>query len=278
MWNGVTNHALLNIFFKYVNKGHDRVTTTFYQNSDDLTTSSPVDEIKMYYDCRYLSSCEAAWRIFSFDIHYREPSVERLTFHLPDEHYIVYESTNTIEDVLNSHSVHVSKFLAWFDANKHYPEAKKLTYAEFPTKFVWKDTKHQWVPRKKGFAIGRLHFVPPGSGEKYYLRLLLAYAQGTTSYESILTVNDKVHLTFKEACYARGLLNDDQEYIDGIKEASFWGSAYYLRRLLAVLLMSNQLAKPEYVWTNTWEYLADDILHRQRRSLNFPGIHVYIFI
>ncbi|GKB57504.1 hypothetical protein Tco_0913690 [Tanacetum coccineum] len=33
----------------------------------------------------YLSVCEAAWRIYGFDIHYRTPSVERLPFHLKDE-------------------------------------------------------------------------------------------------------------------------------------------------------------------------------------------------
>lgn len=47
--------------FKYVNKGHDRVTTTFYNNSDDNGDNLCVDEIKLYYDCRYLSACGAAW-------------------------------------------------------------------------------------------------------------------------------------------------------------------------------------------------------------------------
>ena len=30
-----------------------------------------IDEIKSYYDCRYISTCEACYRIFGFDIHYR---------------------------------------------------------------------------------------------------------------------------------------------------------------------------------------------------------------
>ncbi|KAL7135356.1 hypothetical protein ABFS83_11G089300 [Erythranthe nasuta] len=55
---------------KYVNKGHDRVTATFFQPPS--TDADPVvrDEIKMYYDCRYLSVCEVMWRIFAFEIHY----------------------------------------------------------------------------------------------------------------------------------------------------------------------------------------------------------------
>nr|GEZ11872.1 ATP-dependent DNA helicase PIF1-like [Tanacetum cinerariifolium] len=43
------------------------------------------DEINDFYDCRYLSACEAAWRIFKFDIHHRFLAVERLPFRLPDE-------------------------------------------------------------------------------------------------------------------------------------------------------------------------------------------------
>lgn len=259
--------------FKYVNKGHDRVTTSFYNSPQNDSSAGCLDEIKMYYDCRYLSSCEAAWRIFSFDIHYREPSVERLSFHLPDEHYVVFEANKNIEDVMNRKNAQMTKFLAWMDANKKYPEAKNLTYYQFPFKFVWKDTEHQWVPRKKGLSIGRLHFVPPGTGELYYLRMLLAYVKGPTSYEEIRTFNNEVHLTFKKACYARGLLNDDSEYIEAIKEASFLGTGCYLRRLFALLLMSNQLSKPENVWKKTWEYLSDDILHRQRSRLKFPGIY-----
>lgn len=68
--------------FKYINKGHDRVTATFYESANDASNQDIVDEIRMYYDCRYLSPCEAVWRIFSFDINYRDPSVERLMFHL----------------------------------------------------------------------------------------------------------------------------------------------------------------------------------------------------
>ncbi|XP_057730781.1 uncharacterized protein LOC130946118 [Arachis stenosperma] len=44
--------------------------------------------------------------------------------------------------------------------NMSYPYAQSLTYAEFSTKFVWKDNSSKWFPRKKGFAIGRFTHVP----------------------------------------------------------------------------------------------------------------------
>ncbi|XP_019153444.1 PREDICTED: uncharacterized protein LOC109149907 [Ipomoea nil] len=61
--------------FKYVNKGNDRVTAEFYNSAVEESTGKVIDEIKMYYDCRYISPCEAAWRIFAFEIQFRNPSV-----------------------------------------------------------------------------------------------------------------------------------------------------------------------------------------------------------
>ncbi|CAA0830225.1 Unknown protein, partial [Striga hermonthica] len=46
--------------FKYVNKGNDRVTASFYKTSAESDVERLLDEIKLYYDCRYISSCEAA--------------------------------------------------------------------------------------------------------------------------------------------------------------------------------------------------------------------------
>lgn len=159
--------------FKYVNKSHDRVTINFYKGQSAGKSSEYFDEIKMYYDCRYLSACEAAWRIYAFDVHYREPSVERLNYHLEGEQSIVYGDNDNIGDVLNKPSVHATKFLARMEANKKYPEARSLTYREFPTKFTWRETDHRWTSRQRGFSIGRVYFAPPGSGERFYLTTLL---------------------------------------------------------------------------------------------------------
>ncbi|XP_012858912.1 PREDICTED: uncharacterized protein LOC105978048 [Erythranthe guttata] len=76
--------------FKYVNKGQDRVTAEFYETRNTDGDAEIRDEIKMYYDCRYLSACEAMWRLFTYDIHYRDPSEIRLSFHLPDHQPLVF--------------------------------------------------------------------------------------------------------------------------------------------------------------------------------------------
>ncbi|XP_012858302.1 PREDICTED: uncharacterized protein LOC105977534 [Erythranthe guttata] len=161
------------------------------------------------------------------------------------------------------------------DANSTYTEAKGLTYAEFPAKFVWKQPLRAWTPRKKGFSVGRIHYVAPGSGELYYLRILLNIIRGPSSYIELRTINNVVYPTFRDACYAIGLLDDDKEYIDGIEEASHWGFAKFLRNMFTTLLLSNQMARPEYVWDKTWHFLSDDILRTQRTILQREDLQLH---
>ncbi|CAH1423180.1 unnamed protein product [Lactuca virosa] len=265
--------ASIKYLFKYINKGPDRATVEVAQNNNGGDNDdAPVDEIKNYYDCRYLSACEASWRIYGFDVHYRYPSVVRLPFHLPGKQNVVYGADDDIEDVLNKQSVSSSMFLSWMSCNEHNEDARKLSYVEFPTKFVWKQEDRCWEPRKKGFSIGRIHTVSPNLGEAYFLRILLNKVKGPKSFPDIRTVNGQVCPTFRDACYALGLLEDDREYIDAIEEASHSGSGYYLRFLFATMLKSNSLSKPCYVWENTCQYLSDGILYNQRIRLKSPGL------
>ncbi|XP_021975067.1 uncharacterized protein LOC110870171 [Helianthus annuus] len=258
--------------FKYINKGHDMASICFVPSKEANDQEKTVDEIKDYYSCRYISACEASWRIFSYDIHYRNPSVIRLPFHLPGQQHVIYEEFEEIEDVLDKPSVNASMFLQWFVCNEKYPAARQLTYVEFPTKFVWKINKRKWKPRKRGFSIGRIHSVSPSVGEAYYLRILLNKVKGPRNFEDIRTVNDVEYPTFRDACYAYGLLDDDNEYVEAIIEASFTGSGYYLRSLFCTMLMSESMSRPEFVWEKTFTYLSDDILYKQRRILKHPGL------
>jgi hypothetical protein len=71
--------------------------------------------------------------------------------------------------------------------------------------------------------------------------------------------------TFKEACFALGLLEDDKEFIDALNQAAQWGTANFLRKLFVALLVSNQFSQPEVVWEKTWQHLSDDVLRRVLR-------------
>ncbi|XP_019200269.1 PREDICTED: uncharacterized protein LOC109193896 [Ipomoea nil] len=253
--------------FKYVNKGHDRVTAEFYKTSNDSDVGKSVDEINMYYDCMYISPCEAVWRLFGFDIQLRAPSVERLSFHLPNQQSVIFADDDPVDNIVNRPTIGQSMFLEWFEANKTFPEARKMTYAEMPTKFVWKKQLRKWQPRKKGFAIGRIFYVPPGTGEIFYLRCLLNKVRGPTSFSDIKVVNGVQYDSFRDTCYARGLVDDDKEYIDAIEEASHWASGDKLRRLFVTLLMTSCIGKPEAVWNAVWQHLSEDAQYQVRKQL-----------
>ncbi|CAH9142179.1 unnamed protein product [Cuscuta epithymum] len=57
----------------------------------------------------------------------------------------------------------------------------------------------------------------PGAGEKYYLRMLLGVVKEDRSFKELRTIDGVVHSTFREACCARSMLNDDKDYIDGLR-------------------------------------------------------------
>ncbi|KAL6585413.1 hypothetical protein OROMI_002057 [Orobanche minor] len=110
------------------------------------------------------------------------------------------------------------------------------------------------------------------------MSLLLHHKKGPKSRAKIRTIGTVEFPTFKEACYSMGLLDDDKEYIDGIKDASFLGSAHYIRNLFAVSLLANNISRPEYMWENTWQFLGDDILHRQHLQLSDEQIKNFTFV
>ncbi|XP_035840386.1 uncharacterized protein LOC118487551 [Helianthus annuus] len=256
-------------------RGPDRATVAVVSSNNE-NEQAENDEIKEYYDCRYISACEASWRIFSNEVNYRSPSVMRLPFHLPGQQTVYFGPDEDINHVLNKPSVNSSMVLSWMQRNQDPDDtvARTLTYVQFPRFYVWKLDQRIWVPRIKGKTIGRIHSVSPSTDEAYYLRILLNKVKGPTSFDDIKTVNGRVYDTFRDACYALGLLDDDSEYIEAIKEANISGSAGYIRNLFATMLLLSTLSRPEVVWESTWKYMTDDFLYRFSKYHRVSGLSI----
>ncbi|KAG7583453.1 Nucleic acid-binding OB-fold [Arabidopsis suecica] len=248
--------------FKYITKGMDRVSVVVEPNEKSSTTTTTKEksdssssggtsqnEIQDFFNCRYVSACEAGWRILKNPIHYRSTSVQRLSFHLPGKQLLYFKADDEVKTVLQRSELQNSMFLAWFELNKRCPKAKGLTYTQIPEFFTWDGKTRNFNMRKRpGNTIGRINYVPLIYEEGYYLRVLLNTQTGPESFDDIKTVNGVVYKTFKETCYALGLLDDDQEYIDTIKTTSFWATGNYLRCMFVVMLQSTSLSQPEVVW------------------------------
>lgn len=83
---------------------------------------------------------------------------------------------------------------------------------EFPQFFTWKPDECRWEERKKGNVIGRIIDIHASFGETFFLLMLLMKNRGVESFDDLRTVNGVRHVTFKEACHALGLLQDDRQW------------------------------------------------------------------
>ncbi|XP_077977577.1 uncharacterized protein LOC144433142 [Glandiceps talaboti] len=185
--------------YKYVYKGHDRIIYGLQQDMQQY----------MYLQQK---------RIFHYDLHNRSPSIQRLAVHLPGRERVYYREGHATQAIQRLKDTTLT---AWFKANDKFPEANHTPYHNFPEHFTWNATSCEWKPRKQRHAIGRLYQANPTEGERFYLRLLLHHVPGCKSFEDIRTLPDgTVCLTFQEAALKRGLLQDDQERIECLAEAT----------------------------------------------------------
>jgi len=265
--------TFIKYLFKYVTKGADcskvyleRVRNGQQTSYDNETDS--INEIKEYLDCRYICEQDACWRILGFDIHRHYPAVERMPVHLPNENYITFSAKAKMNNVLSLEFLRKTMLTEWFVANQMYPAARELTYCKFPSKWKWEAQKKTWEKRslQRG-KIGRLHYVHPSAGERYYLRMLLLTAKGATSFEHLKFHNGIQHPTFKEACRSRGLLGDDQEWYEAFNEAVAWGTSTQLRSLFVTMLIYCEVGDERTFFDKIWRYLADDIQYRYKHNI-----------
>ncbi|GKA47493.1 DNA helicase [Tanacetum coccineum] len=236
---------LIKYLFKYISKGTDRIVarisrnnpTSVSNNTTPSTSRQPIviDEIKNYLDARYISPHEACWRIFEFEIHYREPVVQILAVHLQNMQRIVFKETDHLDSlVLNSHKKKTT-LTEWLFYNEENTDGRHLTYLNFPSEYVWYPNGKYWRRQqiKTKSSIGRLAYVHPTAGDLFYQRMLLCHQTGCTSFPGIRTVNNIVYPTCRAACEALGLLQDDREWEITLQEAALSATPAELRTLLA---------------------------------------------
>nr|GEU94766.1 ATP-dependent DNA helicase PIF1 [Tanacetum cinerariifolium] len=217
-------HVLPHIAICYLNIRATIVIEENVRNGTTLGTKNvlEVDEIKNYLNCQFLAPCEAVWQLFLFDINYLYPSVMQISFHPPYQNAITLRDSKKLPALLQREGIDVTMFTNWFELNKCDPAARTLTYADIPKNYVWHGQSKQWQKRKQRKCIGRIVYSSPAFRERYYLRMLLNVVRGVKGFEKMMTVNKRIYATFKETCFAYGLLNDDKEWSHAIEEASLW--------------------------------------------------------
>jgi hypothetical protein len=194
--------------------------------------------------------------------------VERLSVHLPNENYITYHANANMSQILSQEFLRRTMLTEWFVANERHENARSLTYPDFPSEWRWDEKKILWEHRQHHGKIGRIHFVHPSIGERYYVRMLLMVVKGAQNYESLQTYDLILHSTFKEACIAHGLLEDEQEWYNAFDEAASWATSNQLRQLFVTMLLFCEVGDELSFFEKVWRLLADDIQYNTRQMLN----------
>jgi hypothetical protein len=210
-----------------------------------------------------------------FDLHKEQPNVVRLHVHLPGQQTVTIPEQGD-RDVDRAAAVAAldagsrTTLTEWFRFNADAPEGHvchDTLYHDFPTRFWWDARAKVWKERalERGRpAVGRMYFVQPTAGERYYLRVLLCHVPGAKGFDDLRTVNGVVHATFQAACQARGLLADDAEWRTCMEEAAAFAPAIRLRALFATLLAFNDVADPLQLWNDFKNDMCEDLLHAVR--------------
>jgi hypothetical protein len=241
--------------YKYICKGPDMAIITLEENPER-------DETREYVDGRYISAPEAFWRLFSFHTSGRSHAVESLHVHLPGQHMVYYDQESILEDVVAQQNS--SKLTQFFNFCRD-GGIRDLLYSQIVEVAVWKD-KAWKVRKRRSKIIGRLYNCSIRDGEKYFLRILLLHVKGPTSFEDVRSVrNDDGHVivypTFKEACIARGLLENDDEWFKCMDEASLFRFPKQLRSLFCFILVFCQPVRVSEMWEKYRDILSEDFLH-----------------
>ena len=254
---------------KYINKGSDMAVFGMEKEGEHQ------DEIKNFQMGRYISTNEAAWRIFGFKIHQRHPTVVNLAVHLENGQRVFF-TESTARHIIEQ--LPETTLSAFFKLCQQDPFAQTLLYADIPSYYTW--TNKKWARRKRGIpvegwedegvfkdeAIGRVYTVHPNQHECFYLRLLLHTIRGPKSFDDLKTYNNRLCSTYREACNNYGLLEDDSHWSQTLEEAAAIKAPKQLRQLFAIMLTTCGLSDPVRLWTEFKKDMSEDILHHMQHK------------
>ncbi|GBP46227.1 hypothetical protein EVAR_82226_1 [Eumeta japonica] len=153
--------------FIYVTKGSDMAVF-------GIASENANDEISNFQMGRYVSTNEALWRLLSFQIHERYPTVVHLAVHLENGQRVYFTEANAAQRAERPPSTTLTSFFAMCEAD---PFAATLMYVEMPKYYTWNQSTKKFQRRKQGTpvpdwpqvfstdALGRMYTVHPRNDE-----------------------------------------------------------------------------------------------------------------
>ncbi|KAL4082718.1 hypothetical protein QTP88_029651 [Uroleucon formosanum] len=128
---------------KYVTKGSDMAVF-------GIASENVNDEISNFQMGRYVSTNEALWRLLSFQIHERYPTVVHLAVHLENGQRVYFTEANAAQRAERPPSTTLTSFFAMCEAD---PFAATLMYVEMPKYYTWNQSTKKFQRRKQGTPV-----------------------------------------------------------------------------------------------------------------------------
>lgn len=94
--------------------------------------------------------------------------------------------------------------------------------------------------------------------------------KGPTSFNYLRTVQNTVHISFEEACRALGLLMDDKQWEQTLREACLLTNACQLRQLFVIIVVHCCASNPLELWELFRDEMSDDIRYRMEQTVQSP--------
>ncbi|XP_023159393.1 uncharacterized protein LOC101459168 [Ceratitis capitata] len=209
---------------KYVHKGSDMALFRVETSNVNAPPVNKNDEITLYQFGRYISSNEAAWRIFGFPIHERDPAVVQLAIHLENGQCVFFTNDTAIDRAINPPKTTLTAFFELCNrADDFGAFARTLLYSQV-LRYFMDSNKNMDAPQASEWAT----------------------------------------ISNVDACLALGLLEDDNQWECMLAEAALNCTAIQIRLLFAIMLTICFPARAQILWENHKDSMTDDILHQHR--------------
>jgi hypothetical protein len=256
--------------------------STFYRLHVDDDAMQIEDEIEDYWNGRYLSSGEAAWRIMGFNITKKKPAVTSVPIHLQgDARHVQYKRGDAVSSSRSLLEHYFARPYGTYDVDHTTRSFDDLTYSQYfclfrldkydvrkndrPNYFIesCQDRPMHVILRETGSPhLSRLQPSKPTDGERFYLRTLLQNRPGR-SYRGLRTVNGIHYTTFQEAATEMGLFAVEHESDYAMHEAVVSLRTPREMRLLFVhLLVNDCVDTPRTMWETFRNELSLDFIYR----------------
>jgi hypothetical protein len=246
--------------YKYCYKGHDRASMVLSKDGENIDNN----EIKKFLDMRYVTPHEAFWRIYELTLDEKSHAVVRLDLHLPDQQNVYWNKNQSMAEKLDNQELNKTTLTEWFELNKQDHEARQYYYHEIPEHYTWNRVGEKGWHKKKGgkLCLGRMYSVSPKQDELFYLRMLLLHIKGAQSWQDLMTCDGILYDTFKESAAARGLLDDNEEWIKYFEEAASFNMPRMLRQLFVTAINHGENVDVKDIWEKFKDSMMEDFINQ----------------